>query len=610
MNRRSLLLGAFLSLGAKDVLARLSPSPSGPFNNSAPLRPTVHISYGQSWRSNQFSNFGTFGLNQNGPLALRVSSIGTPTFAPGPLTNSAGISLTGNIIGVTKYASTDTFAIGRCAIIAQQELRLAASMTVSPIIEFCAAYPASTWITGGGGGLSPGSDFTASVNNNLMTVTSVADGVLSVNQSLVVNGLTSGTAIVAFGTGTGGTGTYTIGMPITVLSESMVGSGVGSSHFVGSIGGGIPNQILTVTSVTSGTLAVGQTITGGGIPANTTIASFGTGSGGVGTYNLQIGNPQSLTSSVISGQNTSWTNMLTILSQANALVPPKLDVSGGILKLLPPVYKSFGYTQGGTVDGIQATKVQNLIDMFNDFDALQLTGGPLTGYLGLPAAISNTTSFDPSIYGTVVFCQANAPNAGGTFSKRAYFTSCSYPWPFNGNDNIHTGDYGTSRWGEWEGYVKHLVEDLSIQFTPLWVLSTPITVEGQNVIVTYDRPNSPDFTDSVLSFQSDPNDGLKVWPQYGFHVKRNGIDLTVTPVLPAKGTKVTLQIAEHLVRGASLEVSYAWYGPGGPSPGPYTGVGGNLVMNGPTSILYPNGYQNTPKTIDAWAVPFIQTVIV
>lgn len=610
MHRRGLLFGGLLCLSAKDALARLSPSSYGPINNSTYLSSVVHISYGQSWRVNVFSDFGSFGFDQNASLALRVSSIGTPTFQPGPLANSAGINLTGNIIGVQNYAPTDVFSIGRCAIIAQQLLRLQAGINSTPIIEFCSGYPASTWTSGGGGGLSPGSLFTASVTNDLMTVTSVNNGILSVGQSLVVSGLTSGTAIIAFGSGTGGTGTYTIGIPQTVLSETMTATGAGSATFVGSIGGGVPSTLLTVTSVISGTLAVGQTIHGTSVLSGTTIASFGTGSGGIGTYNLEVGSPQSISSSVISGQNTSWTNLLSILSQTNAMVPPQLNVNGKILKLLPPQYKTFGYTQGGAADSTQTSKLSDLTQMYQDFDALALSGGPLKGYFGLPAAITTAQTTNVSAYGTVVFCQTNAPFAGGPYSRRTYFSSCSYPWPFNGADNIHTNNYGTARWGEWEGYVKFLVEDKGIQFTPLWVQSTPISVSGQNIFVTFDRPNSPDFTNGSLSWQSDSNDGIKIWPQYGFHVKRGGSDLTVNPVLPSSGTTVTLQISEQLNPGDSLEVSYCWYGPGGPDPGPNTGVGGNLTMTGPPSVLFPNGYQNTPKTIDAWAVPFIETVTV
>jgi len=43
--------------------------------------------------------------------------------------------------------------------------------------------------------------------------------------------------------------------------------------------------VMTVTAVSSGTLAVGQAITGAGVPAGTRITSLGTGTGGAGTYN-------------------------------------------------------------------------------------------------------------------------------------------------------------------------------------------------------------------------------------------------------------------------------------------------------------------------------------
>lgn len=45
-------------------------------------------------------------------------------------------------------------------------------------------------------------------------------------------------------------------------------------------------NVMTVTAVTSGTVKVGQQVTGAGIPANTYVASLGTGTGGAGTYNL------------------------------------------------------------------------------------------------------------------------------------------------------------------------------------------------------------------------------------------------------------------------------------------------------------------------------------
>ena len=55
-----------------------------------------------------------------------------------------------------------------------------------------------------------------------------------------------------------------------------------TAQFTGSIAG----AVLTVSAVASGFLALGQTVSGLGIPKGTTISSLGTGAGGVGTYNL------------------------------------------------------------------------------------------------------------------------------------------------------------------------------------------------------------------------------------------------------------------------------------------------------------------------------------
>ena len=60
------------------------------------------------------------------------------------------------------------------------------------------------------------------------------------------------------------------------------GGATGNSVVTGSITG----TVLTVTAVTSGYLTVGSVLSGTNVTAGTTITSFGTGVGGVGTYNL------------------------------------------------------------------------------------------------------------------------------------------------------------------------------------------------------------------------------------------------------------------------------------------------------------------------------------
>lgn len=54
--------------------------------------------------------------------------------------------------------------------------------------------------------------------------------------------------------------------------------------FTGSVSG----NTLTVTAVTSGTIAIGQIITGTGVTSGSEISSLGTGTGGTGTYILNI----------------------------------------------------------------------------------------------------------------------------------------------------------------------------------------------------------------------------------------------------------------------------------------------------------------------------------
>jgi hypothetical protein len=88
--------------------------------------------------------------------------------------------------------------------------------------------------------------------------------------------------------------------PITPSqSQYTIGpTGQVGANFVGSIAG----NILTVTAINSGAIALGQFISGTGITAGTTITGFGTGAGGnvneIGTYTVSIS--QTVASTTIS----------------------------------------------------------------------------------------------------------------------------------------------------------------------------------------------------------------------------------------------------------------------------------------------------------------------
>lgn len=140
--------------------------------------------------------------------------------------------------------------------------------------------------------------FTGSISSTTLTVTSVLSGTIAVGQAIFGQGVSQNTVITALGTGTGGTGTYTVSNTQTVASTS-INSVAAPAIVTASISG----TTMTVTAVTSGTLKIGQTIEGTGVTDGTIIKAFGTGSGGAGTYTVSAS--QTVSSTTIYALN--WT---------------------------------------------------------------------------------------------------------------------------------------------------------------------------------------------------------------------------------------------------------------------------------------------------------------
>ena len=68
------------------------------------------------------------------------------------------------------------------------------------------------------------SSFTGSISGTTLTVSAVASGTILVGAVISGTGVTAGTRITAYGTGTGGTGDYTIDTSQTVSSTAMSGT--------------------------------------------------------------------------------------------------------------------------------------------------------------------------------------------------------------------------------------------------------------------------------------------------------------------------------------------------------------------------------------------------
>jgi hypothetical protein len=140
---------------------------------------------------------------------------------------------------------------------------------------------------------------TASFATNVMTVVTNTSGIIVVGDVVTSTGVTVGTTITALLTGTPGAvgSTYSLSTaPGTIATQAATTA----------------SDVLNVTAVLTGGLSVGDPISGTGVTAGTTIAEILTGSGGIGTYLLNIpgGAPFHTASETITGAaniSTGWT---------------------------------------------------------------------------------------------------------------------------------------------------------------------------------------------------------------------------------------------------------------------------------------------------------------
>jgi len=107
----------------------------------------------------------------------------------------------------------------------------------------------------------------------VLNVTAVSSGVLKVGMRLRGDGISPNTFITAFDSGTGGIGTYTVSVSQLLISSTInlettitgFTSKTGPAAFEGSISG----TTLTVSSLTSGTVGIGQRVKGTGVSSGT-----------------------------------------------------------------------------------------------------------------------------------------------------------------------------------------------------------------------------------------------------------------------------------------------------------------------------------------------------
>lgn len=281
-----------------------------------------------------------------------------------PMTGSESVTVYDNN---PLYASPQAYTI-KYQIAAPLQVLFAVTIAAGPLVPSNALQQVQSALIAAFTGNALAASFTGSISGTTLTVTDIGSGTLAVGQELsdLTGQITAGSTITELGTGTGGLGTYSISTSQNVASEAMtseaqpsqvtvprarINSLVSAVQYVPAIAalgpwalvkaisvgsanesdavvvGHIVGNVFTVTSVVSGALVVGDTLfdVAGLIPNGTSITSFGTGSGGVGTYN--INNPLNV-GAVFTG-NGSGTN-LTASAVTGQILPGQLVVGSGV----------------------------------------------------------------------------------------------------------------------------------------------------------------------------------------------------------------------------------------------------------------------------------------
>jgi hypothetical protein len=157
-------------------------------------------------------------------------------------------------------------------------------------------------------------------------------------------------------------------------------SGTGEAGF--SVTGSISGTTLTVSAVGSGTINVGDSISGTGVTGGTTITALGTGEGGIGTYTVSVS--QTVSSTTITGSSTQLyvtavndtfvvsgtiqNNILTVISVVSGTVTIGATISG------------LGITSGtkitGYVSGNGGTGTYTISIVHNITESISISGKP------------------------------------------------------------------------------------------------------------------------------------------------------------------------------------------------------------------------------------------
>ena len=211
---------------------------------------------------------------------------------------------------------------------------------------------------------------TATITGTVMTVTVAPTAALSIGYLLSGPGIAASTYITSFGTGTGtSTGTYNINISTSIPTAESITFTTTQAIYTGSIAG----TTLTVSSLATGGIALGQFITGAGITSGTYIT---TGFGASWTVNI----PQTVSSMLMMNSSGPVMNFRTAtgLNQtAGAAINWQNTLSvqnTGSMLLSPLTVNSTLTTSGLSILGVNATQASPSATTIAGTSSVQLGG--------------------------------------------------------------------------------------------------------------------------------------------------------------------------------------------------------------------------------------------
>lgn len=261
-------------------------------------------------------------------------------------------------------------------------------------------------------------------SGTMFVVLTVTSGVITIGQTLTANGIIVGTTITAFGSGTGGTGSYVLSVAQTFPGVLKSVSASSTAVFTASI----TTTTMTVTNIVSGIIALGQSISGTGVSAGTTITGLVTG--GVGTYQISkvpTASGSGLITPLLSGQfsglklNFAQNNTASFIdTYSRTLVMINFDgyydsdlitnpQFSGMVNQVYDITPTRTATAMGTWIGTSLT-ITSVVGIADLLCKGQFIGG--TGITGGTKILSQLNG-NPGTTGTYIISQAQAADTGG-----------------------------------------------------------------------------------------------------------------------------------------------------------------------------------------------------